>query len=110
MRIEAVLVTAILGGATFAGCAAKQTRTVQGVEIAEDKAGLWQQATLPADSAIKLALGRVPGGRIVEGELEEEDGRLIYSFDIKVEGRAGVDEVDVDARRGAIVSVGHESE
>ena len=75
MRIEAVLVIAMLGGGTLAGCAAKQTRTVQGVEIAEDKAGLWQQATLPADSAMKLTLARVRGGRIVKGELEEEDGR-----------------------------------
>lgn len=110
MRIQSALVIAMLGGATLAGCTAKQTRTVQGVEIAEDKAGLWQQATLPADSAMKLALARVPGGRIVEGELEEEDGRLVYSFDIKVEGKDGVDEVQVDARTGAIVSVGHERE
>jgi len=110
MRIEAAFVVVLLAGATITGCAAKQTRTVQGVEIAEDKAGLWQQATLPADSAMKLALTRVPGGRIVKGELEEEDGRLIYSFDIKVDGKDGIDEVHVDARTGAIVSVGHESE
>jgi uncharacterized membrane protein YkoI len=110
MRFQVALVAALMAGATLAACAAKQTRTVQGVEIAEDKAGLWQQATLPADSAMKIALARVPGGRVVKGELEEEDGRLIYSFDIEVGGKEGTDEVHVDARTGAVVAVKHESE
>jgi len=38
-----------------------------------------------------------------------EDGKLVFSFDLKVRGRPGVEEVQVDARTGAIVSVEHES-
>jgi uncharacterized membrane protein YkoI len=85
------------------------TRTVNGVQIAEDKEGLWARATLAPDSAMKLALARVPGGTISKGELEEEDGRLIYSFDIKVAGKSGEDEVHIDARTGEIVKQEHES-
>jgi uncharacterized membrane protein YkoI len=57
---------------------------------------------------LRTALARVPGGRITEAELEE-DGRLLYSFDIRVEGRSGVEEVQVDARTGEVVSIEHES-
>ena len=83
-------------------------REVNGVKIVEDKAGLWARATLPPDSAIKIALARVPGGTITEAELEEEDGRLIYSFEIKVAGKAGEDEVHVDATTGEVVKQVHE--
>jgi uncharacterized membrane protein YkoI len=82
---------------------------VNGVQIAEDKEGLWARATLAPDSAMKLALARVPGGTISKGELEEEDGRLIYSFDIKVAGKSGEDEVHIDARTGEVVKQEHES-
>jgi uncharacterized membrane protein YkoI len=57
---------------------------------------------------LRTALARVPGGRITEAEFEE-DGRLLYSFDIRVEGRSGVEEVQVDARTGEVVSIEHES-
>jgi uncharacterized membrane protein YkoI len=110
MRIQIALVAALVCGATLAGCASKQTHVVRGLEIVEDKAGTWQLATIAADSAMTLALARVPGGRIVKGELEEENDRLVWSFDIKVEGRDGIEEVQVDARTGAIVSVEHEGE
>jgi uncharacterized membrane protein YkoI len=104
------LVVALVAGGAIAGCTPKETRVVQGISIAEDKAGLWALATLPADSAVKIALARVPGGKVTQAELEEEDGRLIYSFDIKVEGKKGTDEVHVDARTGEVVKVEHEDE
>ena len=85
------------------------TRTVNGVQIVEDKQGLWNRATLAPDSAIKIALARVPGGTISEAELEEEDGRLIYSFELKVSGKSGTDELHIDARTGEIVKQEHES-
>ena len=72
-------------------------------------AALRARATISGDSAMAIARGRVPHGRIRSGELEEEKGRLIYSFDMKVPGKAGIDEVDVDARTGAVVGVEHES-
>jgi uncharacterized membrane protein YkoI len=103
----AILAVAI---AVAAGCATHGVaREVNGVKIVEDKAGLWALATLAPDSAMKIALARVPGGTISKGELEEEDGRLIYSFDIKVAGKSGEDEVHIDARTGEVVKQEHES-
>lgn len=93
-----------------AGCAKHGVaREVNGVRILEDKEGLWAQATLAPDSAIKIALARVPGGQITKAELEREDDRLIYSFDIKVAGKSGVDEVHVDAKTGEVVKHEHET-
>jgi uncharacterized membrane protein YkoI len=111
MRIGRVilLASALVTAGLSAACARGQVHVVQGVSIKEDKPGLWQQATVSADVAMRTALARIPGGRIKEAELEMENGRLVYSFDIQVEGRAGVEEVQVDARTGELVSVEHEA-
>jgi hypothetical protein len=79
-----------------------------GTEAAE-AGDLAAQAGITEDAARATALGRVPGGEIRSAELEEEDGRLIYSFDIAVEGASGVQEVQVDATDGSVVGVEHES-
>jgi uncharacterized membrane protein YkoI len=47
--------------------------------------------------------------KVVEEELEAEDGCLVYSFDIQVTGISGVEEVLVDAGNGSIVSRTHET-
>lgn len=108
MRLK--LSTLFIAAMFAAGCAGHGTpRVVNGITIKEDKVGLWSRATLTPDSAIKIALARVPGGTITEAELEEEDGRLIYSFEIKVAGKTGEDEVHVDARTGEVVKQEHES-
>jgi peptidase YpeB-like protein len=104
----ALLAAVLLTAGLSTGCVRGQVRVVQGVSIKEDKPGLWQKATISPDAAMRTALTRVPGGRITEAELEEEDGRLIYSFDVRVDGRAGYDEVHVDARTGEVVKVEHE--
>jgi Peptidase propeptide and YPEB domain len=54
-----------------------------------------------------IALKKVPGGKIESAELENEGGKLIYSFDIKA--RSGITEVNVDAMNGKIVAVQNES-
>lgn len=69
---------------------------------------LLAQAKITADSAEKIALQRVPGGTIAEAELENERHRLIWSFDVKVAGRPGITEVNVDAKSGTVVGVSHE--
>jgi uncharacterized membrane protein YkoI len=55
------------------------------------------------------ALARVPKAHVQSEELEHEAGRWIYSYDLKVPGRAGIDEVNVDAMTGKIVAVQHEN-
>jgi hypothetical protein len=55
------------------------------------------------------ALAAVPRGRVRSAELEREHGRLIYSFDIRVPGQAGVEEVQISALTGRLISRTHES-
>src|SRR5437868_5903692 len=72
-------------------------------------AKLKARAKIKGDSAKKIALAQVPNGRIQSGEIEREKGKLIYSFDIKVAGKSGIEEVNVDALTGAIVAHEHET-
>ena len=41
--------------------------------------------------------------------VERENKKLIYSYELKVPGRGGVEEVNVDATTGKVVSAEHES-
>jgi len=70
---------------------------------------LLKKAKVTEDAAAKTALARVPKGAIESVELEEEGGKLIYSYDIKTAGKSGVDEVQVSAITGKITSVAHET-
>lgn len=70
---------------------------------------LLKEAKITEGAARQTALAKVPGGKITEGELEKEKGRLIWSFDIKVAGKSGIEEVQVDAVTGDVVAVEHES-
>ncbi|MFL5560698.1 MAG: PepSY domain-containing protein [Gemmatimonadaceae bacterium] len=121
-RME-VLVALVVAGATFAVAApagaqaasshpamAKKAPAQQAtMKVKESTAGLAAQATVSADSAQKLALAQVPRGRVREAELEQSNGTLVYSYDIKAAGKSGVDEVLIDAKTGALVSKTHES-
>lgn len=60
-------------------------------------------------AARATALARVPHARVQSKELEREGGRWIYSYDLKVPGRSGIDEVNVDAMTGKIVAFQHEN-
>jgi uncharacterized membrane protein YkoI len=58
-----------------------------------------------ADAARKTALARVPG-QVLDEELEEEDGRWVYEFDIRPTAAGTPEqEVVVDANNGQIVKV-----
>jgi hypothetical protein len=61
--------------------------------------------------AEKIALARIKASskNVVDGELEVERGCLVYSFDIRISGKKGVEEVRVDAGTGKILSHKHES-
>jgi uncharacterized membrane protein YkoI len=78
-------------------------------EGAETQAALLSEATIDSLTARATALAAVPGGEVTRMELEREDSLLIWSFDIKVPGQEGVEEVHVDAKTGAVVKTEHES-
>jgi hypothetical protein len=71
------------------------------IALEEDSPGLVEQARVSDANARVLALQRVPGGRVVEAELEEERGRLVYSYEIRLADGRGV--VEIDATTGAVV-------
>ncbi len=76
--------------------------------IKEEAPGLAADAKVDPASARQAALAKFPDGKIVKEELERENGKLVYSFDIKNGTHSGIEEVLVDALDGAIVSVEHE--
>ncbi len=67
------------------------------------QAELLARATISEEQARLTALASVPGGKITEAEIEEENGRLIYSFDIQVAGQSSSFDVEVDANTGQLL-------
>jgi uncharacterized membrane protein YkoI len=67
------------------------------------------EAKMTLDSARTIAMHKVPHGTVASEELERENGRLIYSFDVKVPGKSGIQEVNVNALTGAVLGVHHEN-
>jgi len=76
--------------------------------LKQESAGLLAQARVTPDSARAIARRAVPGAMIQSSELENEDHKLIYSFDMKVAGKSGIEEVNIDALTGAVVGREHE--
>lgn len=70
---------------------------------------LAKHAKISEAAAAVTASKRVPKGRIEGVELERENGKLMYSYDIKTEGKSGTDEVNVSAITGKIIGFSHES-
>lgn len=77
-------------------------------ENKESQAAMQKEAKISMKKARGIALKKVPG-KVSSAELERENGKLIYSFDIKTKDTSGVMEVNVDASNGEIVKVEHES-
>jgi len=55
-------------------------------EKKDNAAKLQAQAKVSKAVAEKTALAKVPGGKVASSELEEEDGKLVWSFDIATPG------------------------
>jgi uncharacterized membrane protein YkoI len=88
--------------------AAKPATHAMTTHISGD-AKLKAEAKVKEAEAIAIARKEVPTGKIESGEIERENGKLIYSFDIKVPGKSGIEEVNVDAMTGGLVAHEHET-
>ena len=68
-------------------------------------------AKISRADAQQAALARIKArsAQVADGELEVEHGCLIYSFDIRISGKSGIEEIAVDAGTGKILSHKHES-
>jgi uncharacterized membrane protein YkoI len=70
-----------------------------------EMATLLPQAKVSKTAATKTALAAVPTGTLKEdAELEKENGKLVWSFDITKPGTSTITEIMVDAVTGAIIS------
>jgi uncharacterized membrane protein YkoI len=87
---------------------AHHARAASSAKVSGD-AKLKAEAKVTEAEARATAMKEVPGGTIRSGELEREGGKLIYSFDIKVAGKSGIEEVNVDAMTGSVLAHEHES-
>ena len=87
---------------TLALLAACSVSTLAAAE--ETQTALKAQAKVTEAKAQKTALAKVPGGSIRSSELEQERGKLIWSFDVAMPRSRDITEVQVDARTAKIVS------
>jgi hypothetical protein len=69
-------------------------------------------AKVSREDALKFAVDSLKTSAPVtpaESELEVEEGCLVWSFDLKVSGSKGIEEVQIDAGNGRVVSREHET-
>ena len=66
---------------------------------------LLAKAKISKAAAEKTALTKAPDGTVKDAELEEEKGKLVWSFDFTRPGTKNITEVQVDALTGKIVLV-----
>jgi uncharacterized membrane protein YkoI len=76
--------------------------------LAADDPKLVAEAKIKEPEARATALAQTKNGTVRSEELEREHRHLIYSYDIQVAGKPGIDEVNVDAMTGKIVARTHE--
>jgi len=88
----------------FTACESEKEHEGQG-----GQSSLATQAKITRAQAEQVAMAKVPGGTIKEGELEKEKGKLIWSFDIATPGTSDITEVAVDAITGQVVGVDKET-
>lgn len=86
-------------------CVVAAVMATASLASAETDAQLLKEAKVQRAQAEKTALAKVPNGKIASGEIERENGKLIWSFDIAKPRGKNITEVQVDAMTGAIASV-----
>ena len=94
------LIAAALLAAGIAGCATESKCCAK----------LEAQPKIAKADAERTALSKAAaGGKVQSSELEEEKGKLVWSFDIETPGTKDITEVLVDATTGEVVSVENET-
>lgn len=93
----------------MSAAAPKQTMVAKTTVKKDTPASLRKEAKISMKTARATALKEVPNGKVRTSELERENGKLIYSFGIKVAGKTGIEEVNIDAITGAVVAHEHET-
>lgn len=99
MKIKIIL-TAIITMFLAAGLTQASEKT---------QAELEKKAKITRQQAEKTALTEVKNAKVKKAELEEEDGILIWTFDLTTTDSKDITEVHVDANSGKVIKVEKES-
>ena len=106
MRLKRNLILAcLLGSFVVTGSLFAAEPQGEAAPAAEAKKG-----NVSMDEARAIALEKVPGGVVDAEELGRVAGKLTYFFDVRSEGKKGVDVVTVLASDGTVLDVKHKSE
>jgi len=73
----------------------------------ETKATLRSEAKIKEKDARKTALAEVPNGKVTKHDIAREDGKVVYTYDIRAQGKPGYEAVQVDAISGQVVKHEH---
>lgn len=89
---------------TFGSVSAQEKKAVGSIEVRNgDEAGYTDLAKFSFNSAMKAALDAVPG-KVLKGELENENGFLVYDVEVVKSGHQ-IDEVMIDAGNGKVLNI-----
>ncbi len=99
-----MILSSLLAASLLVGCASEKCAMCQ-KDGGGKTAKLMAQAKVSKETAQQAALAKVPGGTVKDGELEKENGKLIWSFDIAIPGTKDIKEVAVDAITGDVIAV-----
>lgn len=109
MHLKSIVNLLVAASLIVIGLTACATDREEGRESEQHPAALESQAKIARAEAEKTALTQAPGGTVKSAELEQEHGKLVWSFDIATAGSENITEVLVDAVAGSILSVEKES-
>jgi uncharacterized membrane protein YkoI len=109
ISILAAMAAIALAGSSAAAQTAAPAPAAQAPAKHETMKQLKAEAKVAEKAARATALAQVPGGKVSKYELERENGKLLYSYDIATKGKTGIDEVQVDAITGTVLSNKHET-
>jgi len=93
MNIKHIIVMSAVAGFCLSTVSAK-----------DDQEALKAKAKISQEAATATALAAVPNGKIKSSEIENEDNKLVWSFDISTPKSKNITEIMVDAKTGKIVS------
>lgn len=105
LSLACLLGSFVLTGSLFAAEPQAEAKPDEAAPAAEAKKG-----NISMDEARAIALEKVPGGTVDSEELGRVAGKLTYFFDVRTEGKKGVDVVTVLASDGTVLEVKHKTE
>ncbi len=109
MSLRSIAMVVVTLGLCAGAAQAQEAKHVRRTHPKETQEQMQKEAKITEDQAKDVAMKRYPKATINSTELEREHGRLIYSMELAVPGRSGVQEVNVSAITGKLVNIEHES-